>query len=93
VTSTERSSNEFQSEVRKSELDYSLFERSVKWVSSFVAFSTTAQGATQSPELTANAAQGRHLFLMNCAHCHETMRAAKGPISIISTRAMLAFVK
>ena len=66
LTSTERSSNEFQSEVRKSELDYCLFERSVKCVSSSVSFSTSAQAATQSPELTADAAQGQHLFVMNC---------------------------
>ena len=60
---------------------------------SIPAFVTTAQAAMNPPELTVDATQGRHLFLMNCAHCHETMRAAKGPISIISTRAMLAFVK
>ncbi len=28
----------------------------------------------KSPELTADAAQGRHLFLMNCAHCHGDER-------------------
>jgi mono/diheme cytochrome c family protein len=78
VTLTERSSNEFQSEVRKSELDYCLFERSVKCVSSSVAFST-AQAATQSPELTADAAQGRHLFVMNCAHCHGLDARGEGP--------------
>ena len=70
MTSTERSSNEFQSEVRKSELDYCLFERYVKCVSSSVSFSTSAQAATQSPELTTDTAQGQHLFLMNCAHFH-----------------------
>ena len=80
VTSTERSSNEFQSEVRKSELDYCLFERSVKCVSSSVSFSTSAQAATQSPELTADAVQGRHLFLTNCAHCHgDDAHGDEGP--------------
>ena len=79
MTSTERSSNEFQSEVRKSELDYCLFERSVKCVSSSVSFSTSAQAATQSPELTADAAQGRHLFVMNCAHACDDARGDEGP--------------
>ena len=58
LTSTERSSNEFQSEVRKSELGYCLFERSVKCVSSSVSFSTSAQAATQSPELDSRCSAG-----------------------------------
>jgi mono/diheme cytochrome c family protein len=34
----------------------------------------------KSPELTADAAQGRHLFLMNCAHCHgDDARGDEGP--------------
>jgi cytochrome c oxidase cbb3-type subunit 3 len=41
---------------------------------------TTAQAAVKSPELTADAAQGRHLFLMNCAHCHgDDARGDEGP--------------
>ena len=94
MTSTERSSNEFQSEVRKSELDYCLFERSVKCVSSSVSFSTSAQAATQSPELTVDAAQGGHLFVTNCAHFHgDDARGEKAPICITFTGAMLAFVR
>ena len=49
------------------------------WWSS-VSFSTSAQAATQSPELTADAVQGWHLFLMNCAHCHgDDARGDEGP--------------
>jgi mono/diheme cytochrome c family protein len=49
-------------------------------VSSSVSFSVSAQVATQSPELTADAAQGRHLFQMNCAHCHgDDARGDEGP--------------
>jgi len=34
----------------------------------------------KSPELTADAAQGRHLFLMNCARCHgEDAHGDEGP--------------
>ena len=34
----------------------------------------------KQPELTAEAAQGRHLFLMNCAHCHgDDARGDEGP--------------
>jgi cytochrome c oxidase cbb3-type subunit 3 len=41
---------------------------------------TTAQAVVKSPELTADAAQGRHLFLMNCAHCHgDDARGDEGP--------------
>ena len=48
--------------------------------SNSVSFSTSAQAATQSPELTADAAQGRHLFLMNCAHCHgDDAHGDEGP--------------
>jgi len=48
-------------------------------VSSSVSFSLSAQAATQSPELTADAAQGRHLFVMNCAHCHGVDARGEGP--------------
>lgn len=78
MTSTELSSNKFQSEVRKSELDYCLFERSVKCVPSSVSFAT--QASMKPAELTADAAQGRHLFLMNCAHCHgDDAHGDEGP--------------
>ena len=49
-------------------------------MSSSVSFSTSAQAATQSPELTADAVQGRHLFLTNCAHCHgDDAHGDEGP--------------
>jgi len=46
----------------------------------FRFLSTSAQAATQSPELTVDAAQGRHLFAMNCAHFHgDDARGDDGP--------------
>ncbi|HKS04350.1 MAG TPA: c-type cytochrome [Chthoniobacterales bacterium] len=40
----------------------------------------TAQAAVTSPQLTADSEQGRHLFLMNCAHCHgDDARGDEGP--------------
>ena len=40
----------------------------------------TAQAAMKAPEPTADAEQGRHLFLMNCAHCHgDDARGDEGP--------------
>jgi mono/diheme cytochrome c family protein len=47
---------------------------------SIPAFATSAEAAMKPPELTADAAQGRHLFLMNCAHCHgDDARGDEGP--------------
>ena len=47
---------------------------------SIPTFATSAQAAMKPPELTADAAQGRHLFLMNCAHCHgDDARGDEGP--------------
>ena len=47
---------------------------------SIPTFATSAQAAMKSPALTADAAQGRHLFLMNCAHCHgDDARGDEGP--------------
>ena len=41
---------------------------------------TSAQASLKPPELTGDAAQGRHLFLMNCAHCHgDDARGDEGP--------------
>ena len=41
---------------------------------------TSAQAAMKPPELTGDAAQGRHLFLMNCAHCHgDDAHGDEGP--------------
>jgi cytochrome c oxidase cbb3-type subunit 3 len=40
----------------------------------------SAQTATTAQNMTAEAAQGRHLFLMNCAHCHgDDARGDEGP--------------
>lgn len=42
----------------------------------------TTAGAAMAPTmpLSAEAAQGRHLFLMNCAHCHgDDARGDEGP--------------
>ena len=38
--------------------------------SSSVSLSVNAEAAAQLAELTGDAAQGRQLFLLNCAHCH-----------------------
>ncbi len=47
---------------------------------SIPTFATSAQAAMKSPDLTAEAAQGRHLFLMNCAHCHgDDAHGDEGP--------------
>jgi mono/diheme cytochrome c family protein len=41
---------------------------------------TSAQAAVKPGPLTAEAAQGQHLFLMNCAHCHgDDARGDEGP--------------
>jgi mono/diheme cytochrome c family protein len=47
---------------------------------SIPTLATSAQAAMKPPEVTGNAAQGRHLFLMNCAHCHgEDAHGGEGP--------------
>ena len=44
------------------------------------AFATSTQSAMKPLEPTADAAHGRHLFLMNCAHCHgDDARGEEGP--------------
>jgi mono/diheme cytochrome c family protein len=44
------------------------------------AFANSAQAAMKPPELTADAVQGLHLFLMNCAHCHgDDAHGDEGP--------------
>lgn len=41
---------------------------------------TTVQAAVKPSELAGDAEQGRHLFLMNCAHCHgDDARGDEGP--------------
>ena len=43
-------------------------------------FANSAQAAMKPPELTADAVQGLHLFLMNCAHCHgDDAHGDEGP--------------
>ena len=47
---------------------------------SIPTFASSAQAAMKPPELSIDAAQGRHLFLMNCAHCHgDDARGDEGP--------------
>jgi mono/diheme cytochrome c family protein len=47
---------------------------------SIPTFTINAQGAMKLPELSADAANGRHLFLMNCAHCHgDDAHGDEGP--------------
>jgi mono/diheme cytochrome c family protein len=41
---------------------------------------TSGQAAASAQTMTAEAAQGRHLFVMNCAHCHgDEARGDEGP--------------
>lgn len=43
-------------------------------------FTTGVQAAMKPPDLTVDAANGRHLFLMNCAHCHgDDAHGDEGP--------------
>src|ERR1041385_3049397 len=47
---------------------------------SIPTLATSAQAAMKPPELTGDAAQGRHLFLLNCAHCHgDDAHGDEGP--------------
>jgi len=47
---------------------------------SIPTFAIGAEAAMKPPRLAADAAQGRHLFLMNCAHCHgDDARGDEGP--------------
>lgn len=47
---------------------------------SIPTFATIAQAAAKPSVLTADATQGRHLFLMNCAHCHgDDAHGDEGP--------------
>jgi mono/diheme cytochrome c family protein len=47
---------------------------------SIPTFAISDQAAMKPPELAGDAAQGRHLFLMNCAHCHgNDARGDEGP--------------
>ena len=47
---------------------------------SILTFATTAQTSMKPPEVARDAVQGRHLFLMNCAHCHgDDAHGDEGP--------------
>src|SRR5262245_33297974 len=47
---------------------------------SIPTLATSAQAAMRPPEFTGDAEQGRHLFLMNCAHCHgDDAHGDEGP--------------
>ena len=47
---------------------------------SIPTLATSAQAAMKPQELATDAGQGRHLFLMNCAHCHgDDARGDEGP--------------
>ena len=47
---------------------------------SIPTLATSAKAAMKPPELATDAGQGRHLFLMNCAHCHgDDARGDEGP--------------
>jgi mono/diheme cytochrome c family protein len=44
------------------------------------SFLQTTQATTAPVELTGDAAHGKHLFLMNCAHCHaDDAHGDEGP--------------
>lgn len=54
--------------------------QNVTFPSWFPGILNSAQASTKPAVLTAEAAQGRHLFLMNCAHCHgDDARGDEGP--------------
>jgi mono/diheme cytochrome c family protein len=47
---------------------------------SIPTLATTAQAAMKPLEVNSDAMQGRHLFLMNCAHCHgDDAHGEEGP--------------
>jgi mono/diheme cytochrome c family protein len=47
---------------------------------SLPSFVQTTQAATAPVNLAGDAAQGKHLFLMNCAHCHaDDAHGDEGP--------------
>ena len=57
-----------------------LFMRNVSFSMRMPDFLTSAQAAKVSPATDADFAQGRHLFLLNCAHCHgDDAHGDEGP--------------
>src|SRR5689334_3300203 len=54
--------------------------RHEQFSTSIPMFAANAQGAVTPLDLSADAAHGRHLFLMNCAHCHgDDAHGDEGP--------------
>lgn len=49
-------------------------------VSQLPTFASGAKSSASATPLSVDAAQGRHLFLLNCAHCHgDDARGDEGP--------------
>jgi mono/diheme cytochrome c family protein len=54
--------------------------RNVNVAVNLPALASSAQASTVPRQLGGNAGQGRHLFLMNCAHCHgDDAHGNEGP--------------
>lgn len=51
-------------------LGFAIAKRPAQFSTSPASGATSGRIATVSRGMTAEAAQGRHLFLLNCAHCH-----------------------
>ena len=61
-------------------LGIALVMRHAPFSVSLPSIPTGAQATMRPIELTGEAEQGRHLFLMNCAHCHgDDARGDEGP--------------
>ena len=57
-----------------------LFMRNASFSMRMPDFLTSAQAAKVSPAVNADSEKGRHLFLMNCAHCHgDDAHGGEGP--------------
>ena len=59
---------------------FALFMRRASLSINLPNFLQTTQAATAPVNLAGDAAQGKHLFLMNCAHCHaDDAHGDEGP--------------
>lgn len=59
---------------------FALFMQRAEFSMVLPSFPTSAQAAAAPVNLTGDAAQGKHLFLMNCAHCHaDDAHGDEGP--------------
>jgi mono/diheme cytochrome c family protein len=59
---------------------FALLMQRVEFSIALPSFPTSAQAAAAPAKLTGDAAQGKHLFLMNCAHCHaDDAHGDEGP--------------